>query len=801
MKELHLICNAHIDPVWMWDWEEGIATTLSTFYSAVELSGEYDYIFCHNEVLVYEYIEKYAPVTFEKIKKLVADGKWHIAGGWYLQPDCNMPSGEAFLRQILLGKEYFLEKFGVEPTTALNYDSFGHSVGLVQIMAKTGYDSYLIGRPALKDKFFSWQGLDGSAVKTFLFSGYTTKMGEAKEGIKQKAEWQKDLTKGAALWGVGNHGGGPSRKDLREINAWIAEGDEQRGYKVLHSTPERFFEGYEPQAVNDQSLVHCCIKTYSSINAIKQKHIELEHQIFSTEKIIALAALHGNPVRFERQLKEAQKELCELEFHDILSGTCTKEGEKSSLQKADHAIVALKEAFAQSYFYLTEKFREAKEGEFPVFVFNPHPYPLKTNIEVEFLIPDPLCSECECYEVTVKHGEETVTSQIIKEDSNIAYDRRKRVAFVYELQPFNIERFELYVSVKTIEPIDPFVPDEIVVEDEYKTVKIDGKTGLLSSYVVDGKEYVAGKAFLPVMYDDNVDTWGWKIDEVGTNPRPFRPSKCEKGEFKRLSNVLITENGDVMTRVESLFERGSSFVRVSYKIYKGLPYMDVDVDVSWNEKKKALKIEIPTVTSGEFLGQIPFGTEYYERNGHEQCIHRFTGVKDESDDCFAVFNNCVYGTSCKDNVIRLTLLNGSCYCAHPIHDAPIIDETRYNEFIETGKHRFSFRVAVKKVCELESASLAFVEKPYALNHFPHGTEEIVLQETLRVSDPSIALWALREKQETGETFFRLMNNSATEKQTELLFKGSVYPLRFGKYEVKTIKYKDGKIEDLKKFTY
>jgi len=98
MKEVHLICNAHLDPIWQWEWEEGAAAALSTFRSAADLAEEFDYIFCHNEVTLYKYIEEYAPELFARIKELIRVGKWHIMGGWYLQPDCNMPQGESFVR-------------------------------------------------------------------------------------------------------------------------------------------------------------------------------------------------------------------------------------------------------------------------------------------------------------------------------------------------------------------------------------------------------------------------------------------------------------------------------------------------------------------------------------------------------------------------------------------------------------------------------------------------------------------------------------------------------------------------------
>ena len=114
MKELYLLCNAHLDPVWMWQREEGIAEAISTFRVAAQFCEEYDgFLFNHNESLLYEWVEEYEPALFERIKKLVKEGKWHIMGGWYIQPDCVMPSGESFLRQIQIGNKYFLEKFGV----------------------------------------------------------------------------------------------------------------------------------------------------------------------------------------------------------------------------------------------------------------------------------------------------------------------------------------------------------------------------------------------------------------------------------------------------------------------------------------------------------------------------------------------------------------------------------------------------------------------------------------------------------------------------------------------------------------
>ena len=152
MKKIDLLCNAHLDPVWLWEWEEGAAEAISTFRVAADLCEQYDnFVFNHNEALLYRWVEEYEPALFARIQRLVQEGKWHIMGGWYLQPDCNMPSGESFVRQILVGRRYFQDKFDVQPTTAINFDPFGHTRGLVQIMAKSGYDSYIFCRPSQQD--------------------------------------------------------------------------------------------------------------------------------------------------------------------------------------------------------------------------------------------------------------------------------------------------------------------------------------------------------------------------------------------------------------------------------------------------------------------------------------------------------------------------------------------------------------------------------------------------------------------------------------------------------------------------
>ena len=177
-------------------------------------------------------------------------------GGWYLQPDCTMPSGESFVRQIKTGQEYFKEKFGVLPTTAINFDPFGHTRGLVQIISKCGQDSYLFMRPfsnqlELPSEQFVWVGFDGSEIKSNRTTAYNSPLGHSVKKIEKDIK-TLDNEVIASLWGVGNHGGGPSRKDLKQISEFIVQSKEN-GTEVLHSTPEQFFCFWIPYATSSET--------------------------------------------------------------------------------------------------------------------------------------------------------------------------------------------------------------------------------------------------------------------------------------------------------------------------------------------------------------------------------------------------------------------------------------------------------------------------------------------------------------------------------------------------------------------
>src|SRR4051812_31442701 len=122
-RTLHMIGNAHLDPVWLWPWQEGYQEARATFWSAIQRMEEYpDFIFTCDQIVLLSWVEESDPELFEQIKRRVAEGRWVNVGGWWVEPDNNMPMGESFVRQGLYGQRYLESRFGIPATVGMNVD-------------------------------------------------------------------------------------------------------------------------------------------------------------------------------------------------------------------------------------------------------------------------------------------------------------------------------------------------------------------------------------------------------------------------------------------------------------------------------------------------------------------------------------------------------------------------------------------------------------------------------------------------------------------------------------------------------
>ena len=787
MKILHLICNAHIDPVWQWKTEEGLAQSLSTFWSACNLAEEFDYIFCHNEALLYEYIEQNDEKLFGRIKELISAGKWKIIGGWYLQPDCTMLSGESAIRQVRYGKKYFVEKFGSWSKIAVNFDSFGHSRGLVQVIKKNGQEGYLFTRPQqwqkdLPDEEILWVGYDGSQIKAIRAGDcYGTDMGKVLGSLENRTDYydkeNRDL--GIFLWGVGNHGGGPSRKDLDDIKNYKSE-----EWQLVHSTPETYFDLSKPTKSFEESLILCMPGCYTSICEIKQKHVYLENLSAILEKISAFSSVKtgGNVGDFTK----IYKMLMLSQFHDALPGTSVKEGVKQVVALLDSAINETETLINRSFVDVIKHEKKAEEGEIPFFIFNPNPYEYAGDFELEFMLPNQNWQNVKGCNVQF-NGKE-IDSQILKEESNINLDWRKKVVVNCTLKPFEVSRLSIFLNDDG-ENFEPVVPTEnIVIKNKFFEVVISKETGKIISLKKDGVQYIEDDSFGLYMFDDNADPWGMSVKQMqamGENPVAFDPYN-NYDEYIGNSNVRIIEDGKLITRIEAFFKANDTTARIEYTISKTLPILDVKVDLFVGDKEKMIKLKVPVAIEGTYIGEQTFGTEELFDNGKECVSHRFVAVKDKEDNCLALLNNCIYGSSYVDKGVYLSLVRNVSYCTHPIPGRELKPKNRYIKYAEFGERNFAFRIAMCKENELARLAQEFNQIPQILNFFPSGKYDTIKSDFIfEQTNKNIVVSAFKKSVEKDGYILRLFNNHKDINSTELSIMGNKVLLAFSPYEVKT----------------
>ncbi len=813
-KKTYIICNAHVDPIWQWEWEEGAAEALSTFRIAADFCEQYeDYIFCHNEVLLYDWIEQYDPELFARIQKLVKLGKWHIMGGWHVQPDCNMPSGESFVRQILSGRKYFLEKFNKIPHVAINFDSFGHSRGLVQIMTKSGYKGYVHMRPqpqhlTMPANDYTWVGYDGSKIVGMRPHGwYSTPKGHAAEYINATVAQCPDGDINMRLWGIGNHGGGPSKKDLDDLVVLKKELKE-KDIDLIHSTPEQ----YLAEAIKHHDLpeVHhslwCwAVGCYTSQVRVKQKHRAAENIYYLTEIMCSHAANEGLMEYPFKELSDAMYDIMTVEFHDVLPGSSIQPAEEMGIRMMDHAIEILTRLKAKAFFALAGGQTKAESDKIPIFVYNPYPYEITEDITCEFNLWDQDRNLYFMKPVVYDKDGNIVPSQCEKEYSTIPINWRKRVVFRATLAPMTLNRFDCGFETFDERPALKATEDKgyFILNRGGTTVKINTATGLVDEYIKDNKNYVESSAFGLEVFNDDFDPWGMNVTAFKEKLGEFKLlSPAEAKEFLYLENeipsVHIIEDGDVETIVEAVFGYKNSFAVVKYILGESGD-LRLDVRVNWGEKQRLLRLNIPTTLKDSIcVGEQPYGEEQLKDNFEENVSQKYIAVSD-NDNCFVAINNGIYG-SCFDSKsgnLKYTLLRSASYCAHPVDDRVVMPQDRYMPYIEQGERDFSFVFTVGKKDELKPCvarkAQHFNMKPMALSFYPTGIGKLPQSPVKLLNTDVITLNTLKKAEKDDGYVIRLFNPTESEQNCRLSFYHAEITLQFSAYEIKTVKYDGEKL--------
>jgi alpha-mannosidase len=793
---VHLICNAHLDPVWQWQWEEGCAEALSTFRNAAKLLREHDsLIFNHNESLLYRWIKMHDPELFEEIQNLVKDNRWSISGGWYLQPDVNLPPTESLIRHIAEGRRFFSEHFNTEPEVAYNFDSFGHSGGLPQLLAQAGYKMYIHMRPQeseleLPSDLYIWRGVDGTEILGYRISTglYHTERDNIaqrlEEGTAQAQELKRDVP---VFWGLGNHGGGATREDLEKIDALIRK---EKRVRITHSTPDRFYKAVKDAAQNapvfEGDLQRVFTGCYTSLARLKRTAQQTFHKLVQAETLRAATWWAYKQDYPSDEIEDSWRDVLFNDFHDILTGTCTEPAEQDALNLYGRVSETVKRIRLEA----AAVFNQDKKQDFsiPVTVMNSNPGITIAPVEVECMIsPRPLKGPWHL-KLFKPDGTE-IPCQEQQPEALLPFNRwRRRITFMADLPCVGAVNYQL----KAFEG-EP----ESGVENPALHFEIGKKTGLVVRLVPGkGDSCLAAPLMRPLVIEDKGDSWG-------TDCWTYRKTV---GEFKvDPQSMRVLEQGHIRSTYESIFHHNLSKIVMHTTAYTHWPALEYRLRIHWNEERKLLKLSIPTIYKNEFLTcEVPGGIIKRTADGEEEVFGRWfllRGEGSESRTALGVAANGQHGLDFKDGEVRLSVLRSPAYChekGFKLADYP------YRKFMDQGVHDIRLLVIAGDAASIRLLLSALADwlnaPPVAYAHLPAGLIDPEGVEILSVEPENIRLIACKPSWDGRSLIIRLQESSGMATPALLQIKDvkAIINLSFKPMEIKTLRIeRSGKWKEVK----
>ena len=701
---LHLIGNAHLDPVWLWPWQEGFQEAKATLRSALDRLREYpDFVFTSSSAAIYAWIEENAPDMFAEIQQAVREGRWIIVGGWWIQPDCNLPSGESFVRQALHGQRYFREKFGVTAAVGYNVDSFGHAATLPQILKKSGCHAYVFMRPEPHEmvhpgRTFRWRSSDGSEVLAYQipFQYQTFDVGIMETQVRRHAvELQESGRPLMCFYGVGNHGGGPTKAMLDHLGKLR---DEPGFAPMVFSSPNRFFKeiaasGAQLPLVTTE-LQHHASGCYAAHSGVKRWNRRAENQLLVAEKCSTLAAWPGAPVH-RAELHRAWRQVLFNQFHDILAGTSLESAYDDARDTYGEALAVAARATnhgLQTFSWQIDL--PAEPAMKPLVVFNPHPWRVRTTVEFEAaqadltggrtvdLPPRDSVGGLPPAGVMRDHVGRFVPLQEIA--SVVVTRDRHRLAFHADLPPLGYRVYRLYAGTKPKRVATTVHATRTTLENRWLRVRFDRRTGALVELrdKRTGLNLVAGPAAWPQIVDDASDTWS---HGVTCYARAFRPA--------RLVEMVVQENGPVRAALSVVSAFGRSEIVQEFRLGVHACHLEVKFAVDWHEQHALLKLAFPVAVDAPVAThEIPYGHIERPANGEEEPFQSWVDVSGRARagrqrGGLTLVNDTKGSVDVLEGTIRLTVLRSPIYAHHePIK--PRAGER--HSYMDQGHQSFSY---------------------------------------------------------------------------------------------------------------
>ncbi|MBP1913397.1 alpha-mannosidase [Lederbergia galactosidilytica] len=663
---IHAVGHTHIDVAWLWRLKNTREKSARSFSTVLNLMKRFpEYLFLQTQPQLYEYIKADYPEIYEQMKAKIADGKWEAAGAMWLEADCNIPSGESLVRQILYGKEFFKKEFNADSPYLWLPDVFGYSWALPQILKKSGIKTMMTTKISwnqynrMPHDTFYWKGIDGSEILThfittpepwngpdswfYTYNGFITAktVKGAWEGYRDK-ELTNDLL---VSYGYGDGGGGVNRHMLEMRRRF----DKLPGMpNVKTSTAGEFFEKLHANVKESDGYIHKWDGelyleyhrgTYTSQAFMKQMNRQLELQYRRAEILTSWLSQTGE-WQGNEALKEGWKIILRNQFHDIIPGSSITEVYEDARKEYEDAFAIVDQVEAEILSPLLQRIGQA------VTLYNASHMKEARNV----WIPE--------------HVEE---NGIWKTADGMMLPAQKQASGwlveVDSLPAFGAKTLYFEADAKSKET-SPFQYKDKKLETPFYTVEFNQYGQISRLYDKEAERSILAEGengnVLQIFEDKPLAHDAWDIDI-------FYQEKME--EIRQLVEFEVVENGSLAIEIQAKWHYHKSEFTQKITFYANERRIDFKTEADWHEKHKLLKTAFPVdIRATEATYDVQYGN--VKRPNHWNTswdMARFESVghqwADLSEAGFGVslLNDSKYGYDIKEHRMRLTLLKAATH--------------------------------------------------------------------------------------------------------------------------------------------
>jgi alpha-mannosidase len=773
----HLTGNAHIDAAWLWPWTETVDVVRRTFGTVLQLMEEYPtFTYTQSASQYNEWIADKYPEMHAQIKRRIQEGRWEVVGGMWVEPDLNMPGGESLVRQLLVGQQALQRLYGVTTRVGWNPDSFGYNWQLPQIYKKSGMDYFVTQKMAWNEtnplplKLFWWEAPDGSKVLTYFPHSYGNEdlnpVRLANDFVNARSH-APGLLEMMDLYGVGDHGGGPTRAMLDEGLSWSAPGkviprmqfgaaqsffssiEKKIGpvspdwnYEVMATTSPKLPAPPEGKVSiptwKDELYFEHHRGTYTTQAHQKRNMRESEAWMLNAETYSSLAWLTGESYP-TLALNEAWKKVLFNQFHDLAAGSGIGAIYQDAQRDYDQVRWATDAASAKALQSIQARVDTRSAGSIPVLLFNTLGWQRSGLVEFSVQL-----AESGSNGISVLDGKNhVVPSEVLSSDRRT--NTYRLLVHAADVPPVG------YALLHVVPGKRAFASDlrvsGLTMENARLKVVVDPVSGCITS-LYDKKshfESLAPRACgnqLEVFRDKPSGDDAWNIDP-GTLDH-FTP-------LVRADAVQLLEKGPfrAVIRVSRTWQ-SSKFVQ-DITLYSDADQVDVVNDVDWHETHVLLKAAFPLAASSrKATYEIPFGTierPTTRENSWEQAKFEVPALRwgdlGNGQHGFSLINDSKYGYDCEGNVLRISLLRS------PVSPDPLADRGHQTFRYALYPHASDWKAALTVRRGYE-----YNDPLWAMQVNPHTGDLPPVHSFLQLSASNVVLTAFKKAEDADGLILR-----------------------------------------------